>query len=109
MRIHAHNGHGRILLTDEKILNVEESFNHRIDPVYPRDAQDVKKKKKCVQRVYHPASVMFWWDINYEGVTDVDFREKGVKNTTKGYQDTSLETIAESLNVKYFSGYDWTF
>lgn len=105
LRRHARNGHRRILFTDEKIFDVEESFNRQNDRVYSRSAQEAKQKKKRVQRAHHPASVM----VSYESVTELHFCEKGLKTTAKGYQETVLEPIVKPLNENLFHGEEWTF
>lgn len=60
---HAHNGHRRILFTDEKIFTIEESFNRQNDKVYASTSQEARKKVPKVQRAHHPSSVggeLFW-------------------------------------------------
>ena len=47
--------------------------------------------------------------VNYEGVTEILFCEKGVKITEKVFQDTILKVIVMPLNVKLISGQDWNF
>lgn len=45
-----------------------------------------------------------------KGVTEIHFREKGVKTTAKVYyQDTIFELIVKSLNVSLFNSNVWTF
>ena len=47
---YAGNGHRRILFTDEKIFNVEESFNRQNDKVYATSSRDAREKAPKIQR-----------------------------------------------------------
>lgn len=106
---YAKNAHRQILFTDEKIFTVEESFNKQNDRVYARSSREASQLIPRVQRGHHPASVMVWWGVCYDGVTKLHFCEKGVKTSAKVYQSTVLEPIVKPLNQSIFTNKPWTF
>lgn len=106
---HATNGHENILFTDEKIFTVEEKFNRQNDKVYAHTSSEAREKVPKVQRGHHPASVMVWWGVSHQGVTDLHFCEKGVKTGAKVYQQDVLEGVVRPLNTGLFSGQRWVF
>uniref|UniRef100_A0A2H1W6Q6 SFRICE_014692 n=1 Tax=Spodoptera frugiperda TaxID=7108 RepID=A0A2H1W6Q6_SPOFR len=55
-----------------------------------------------VQRGHYPTSVMVWWGVSYEGVTEPYFCEKV-------YQDTILEKVVKPLNITMFNNQVWSF
>src|SRR5258705_10820703 len=98
-----------VLFTNEKIFTVEESFNRQNDKVYARNSKDAKRVVKKIQRAHHPAYVMVWWGVSYDGVTKLHFCEKGVKTNGKIYRKTILEPIVKPLNETMFNGDFWSF
>ena len=78
---YAGNGHRRILFKDEKIFNIEESFNRRNDKIYATSSRDAREKAPKIQRAHYPVSVMVWWGVSYDGTTQMHFCEKGVKTS----------------------------
>ncbi|VVC32817.1 Hypothetical protein CINCED_3A023201 [Cinara cedri] len=74
---YAKNGHRQILFTDEKIFIVEEIFNRQNDRVYARNSREAAKKNQRIERGHHPALVMVWWGVSYEGITQLHFCEQG--------------------------------
>ena len=109
LKRYAANGHRRILFTDEKIFSVEETFNAQNDRVYAKSSREAGEKAPRVQRGHHPASVMVWWGVSYEGTTELHFCEKGVKTSAKVYQETVLERLVKNLNNTLFHGQNWSF
>ena len=109
LRRYARQGHRKILFTDEKIFTVEEKFNKQNDRVYASSAREASQIIGKVQHGHHPASVMVWWGVCYDGVTELHFCEKGVKTSAKIYQDTVLQTIIKPLNTTMFKNQRWTF
>lgn len=109
LKRYAQNGHRKILFTDEKIFTIEEQFNRQNDRVYAPDAKTARQVAPKIQRTHHPACVMVWWGVSYEGVTDIHFCEKGVKTSAKVYQETVLEPFVKPLNTSMFSGQSWSF
>lgn len=103
------NAHRQILFTDEKIFTVEESFNKQNDRVYVRSSREASQLIPKVQRGHHPASVMVWWGVSYEGVTKLHFCERGVKTSANVYQSTVLEPIVKPLSQSLFNNKPWTF
>ena len=101
---HADNLHRKILFTDEKIFTVQEKFNKQNDRVY--EASELIPR---VEKGHHPASVMVWWGVSYDGVTDLHFCEQGVKTSAKVYQKTVLEAVVKPLNNSLFQNQPWTF
>lgn len=108
-RQHAKNAHRRILFTDEKIFTVEESFNKQNDRVYALSSRHASELVPKVQRGHHPASVMVWWGVAYDGVTKLHFCEKGVKTSAKVYQTDVLEKVVKPLNTTLFANKPWIF
>jgi hypothetical protein len=106
---HANNGHRRILFTDEKIFTVEEKFNRQNDRVYARSSKEAAEKIPKVERGHHPASIMVWWGVAYDGVTPLHFCEQGVKTKAINYQSDILEHVVKPLNNSLFSGNYWVF
>lgn len=106
---HADGGHRRILFTDEKIFTVEEKFNRQNDRVYAHSSQEATEIIPKVERGHHPASVMVWWGVSYEGVTKLHFCEQGVKTRAINYQSDILEKVVKPLNNTVFFGKQWIF
>lgn len=99
----------KILFTDEKIFTVEEKFNKQNDRVYARSSQDASELVPRVQKGHHPASVMVWWGVSYNGVTDLYFCEKGVKTAARNYQRNILEAVVKPLTKTLFKNQLWVF
>ena len=106
---YADGQHRKILFTDEKIFTIEEKFNKQNDRVYARSSREAKKKVGRVQRGHHPASVVVWWGISYDGTTKLHFCEQGVKTKAKNYQEDILEKVVKPLNDTLFNGQHWVF
>lgn len=109
IRQYAKNRHRKIMFTDEKIFTVEESFNKQNDRVYAQSSLQANELVPRVQRGHHPASVMVWWGVAYDGVTKLHFCEKGVKTSAKVYQSDVLEKVVKPLNSTLFKNEPWTF
>lgn len=106
---YADNLHRKILFTDEKIFTVQEKFNKQNDRVYARSSKEASELIPRVEKGHHPASVMVWWGVSYDGVTDLHFCEQGVKTSAKVYQETVLEAVVKPLNHSLFQNQPWTF
>jgi len=106
---YAKNGHRQILFTDENIFTVEEKFNRQNDRVYARNSREAAEKIQRVERGHHPASVMVWWGVSYEGVTKLHFCEQGVKTRAVNYQNNILEKVVKPLSDTFVVGKNWTF
>ncbi|KAL4153798.1 hypothetical protein QTP88_001631 [Uroleucon formosanum] len=109
LKRYAKNGHRQILFTDEKIFTVEEKFNRQNDRVYAHNSREAAEKIQRVERGHHPASVMVWWGVSYEGVTQLHFCEQGVKTRAVNYQNDILEKVVKPLSDTLFVGKNWTF
>lgn len=99
----------KILFTDEKIFTVQEKFNKQNDRVYARSAQEAATLVPRVEKGHHPASVMVWWGVSYDGVCSIHFCEKGVKTAAKNYQRDILNNVVKPLNETMFKNQPWTF
>lgn len=99
----------KILFTDEKIFTVEEKFNRQNNKVYAKSSKDVPATARNVSRAHHPASVMVWWGVSYEGVTPLHFCQQGVKVKAKNYQSDILETVVKPLSDTLFHNKEWIF
>lgn len=106
---YADNGHRRILFTDEKIFNIEESYNRQNDRVYATSSREAREKVPKLIRGHHPSSVMVWWGVAYDGATKLHFCEKGVKTSAQVYETTVLEPIVKPLSNTLFQNLRWSF
>lgn len=106
---HAKGGYRRILFTDEKIFTVEEKYNRQNDRVYAHSSQEASQKVARVERGHHPASVMVWWGVSYEGVTELHFCQNGVKTKAANYQSDILVPVVKPLTQTLFSNEHWIF
>lgn len=106
---HVNGGHRQILFTDEKIFTVEEKFNRQNDRVYARSSREAAEKVGKVERGHHPALVMVWWGVSYDGVTQLHFCEQGVKTRALNYQSDILEKVVKPLSNTLFEGKHWIF
>ena len=106
---YANGGHHRILFTDEKIFSIEEKFNRQNDRVYAHSSREAAEKVPKVERGHHPASVMVWWGVSFNGVTQLHFCEQGVKTKAKNYQEDILEGVVKPLNQTLFASDSWVF
>lgn len=106
---YADGGYKKILFTDEKIFTVQEKFNRQNDRVYARSSLEASQAIPRVERGHHPASVMVWWGVAYDGTLDLHFCEKGVKTSAKVYQQTVLKRIVKPLNQTMFQNQHWVF
>lgn len=104
LRLYGKKRYKNILFTDEKIFTVEEKYNKQNDRVYARTSYEAKDKVPRVQRGHHPASVMVWWGVSWQGVTPIHFCESGVKISAKVYQQNCLEPVVKPLNQTLFNG-----
>lgn len=106
---YADNRHRKILFTDEKIFTIQEKFNRQNDRIYAHSSREASELVSRVEKGHHPASVMVWWGVSYDGVTDLHFCEKGVKTSAKVYQQSVLEDVVKPLNDTLFQNQPWTF
>lgn len=109
LRRHAKNQHRRILFSDEKIFTIEQKFNRQNDRVYARSREESRQVAPRVLRGHHPASVMVWLGVSYQGATEVHFCEKGVKTSANVYVEEVLEKVVKPLNQTMFTGDHWIF
>lgn len=105
---HGKNSYKKILFTDEKIFTIEQKFNRQNDRVYAQSSYEAKEKVPRIQRGHHPTSVMVWWGVSYQGVTEVHFCEQGVKTSGKLYVQM-LEDVVAPLNDTLFDREEWVF
>ncbi|XP_045536677.1 uncharacterized protein LOC123721594 [Papilio machaon] len=101
--------HRNILFTDEKIFTIEEHYTNQNDNVYAHSSKEAAQVVGKVKRGHHPASVMVWWGVSYQGVTKLNFCGKGVKTSTKVYQDTVLDHAVKPLSNTIIKNIPWTF
>lgn len=109
MQRYAQDKHRKILFTDEKLFNIEEKFNRQNDRVYAHSSREAMEVVGKVERGHHPASLMVWWGVGYEGVTELYFCEQGVKTRAKNYQEGVLEEVVKPLTQTLFQGSHWSF
>ena len=106
LKHYAGNGHRSMLFSDEKVFTVEQCFNAQNDRVYASSSQQAATRVPRVQRSHHPASVMVWWGVSFNGTTQLHFCEQGVKTSAHVYQTTVLEPIVKPLNTTMFPNAD---
>lgn len=90
--------------SDEKIFNVEESYNKQNDKVYAHSSEEA-----CVQRGHFPSSLKVWLGVSYWGLTEVHFCEKGVKTNAVVYQNTVLTNLVEPVSHTMFNNRRWVY
>ncbi|UYV66488.1 WNT5B [Cordylochernes scorpioides] len=96
MLLARHDGrwHERILFTDENIFTVEEKINRQNDKMYARSSLEFssrERKSEDLKKSQHPSSVMVWWGVSYQGVTDLHFCAKGPRIKQRLYFDQVSE------------------
>ena len=100
---HVKGGRGQIMFTDEKMFSVQEKLKGKMTGCMPT----VLKKPLRVERAHHPACVMVWCGVSYEGITQFHFCEQGVKMHAVNYKADILETVVKLLNSTLFAGRHW--
>jgi hypothetical protein len=98
----------KILFIDEKVLTVVEKFYRQNDRVYAHNSQEGTEIITKVERGHHPASVMVWWGISYERVTNLHFCAQGVKTRATNNQSDILEKVVKPLSNTVFAQFDKT-
>lgn len=109
LRRYAGKKYREILFSDEKIFNIEESYNKQNDKVYAHSSEEASARIPRVQRGHYPSSIMVWLGVSYSGLTEVFFCEKGVKTSAVVYQNTVLTNIVEPLSQTMFENRHWIF
>jgi transposase len=77
--------------------------------LFTESSKEASQLVDRVQRGHYPTSVMVWWGVSYEGVTEPYFCEKGIKTSAQVHQDTILEKLAKPLNITMFNNQVWSF
>jgi hypothetical protein len=77
--------------------------------VYAHSSPEAAQVIPKVQRGHHPAPLMVWWGVSYEGVSELHFCAQGVKTNAKSYQDDILEKVVKPLNDTMFNSRHWIF
>ena len=101
--------HRSMLFSDEKVFTVEQCFNAQNDRVYASSSQQAATRVPRMQRSHHPALIMMWWGVSFNGTTQLYFCEEGVKTSAHVNQITVLEPIVKPLNTTMFPNQQWTF
>jgi transposase len=109
LKRYAKGGHRKILFTDEKIFTIKQHSNKQNDRIYAQSSKEASQLVDRVQRGHYPTSVMVWWGVSYEAVTEPYFCEKGIKTSAQVYQDTILEKVVKPLNITMFNIHVWSF
>ena len=52
---------------------------------------------------------MVWWGMSGQGVTPLNFCEKGVKSGARVYQEGMLQRVVKPLNTTVLNGQNWVF
>ena len=65
------------------------------------------KEATEMERAHHPAYMIVWCGVSYEGVTQLHFCEQGVETCAVNYQTDILETVENPLNNTLFAGRHW--
>lgn len=78
----AQNDHEKNCFTDEKNFTLEEKYNKENDKIriYVRSSKEAKMSVPRVQKGHHPASVVVWWGVSYQGATTLQFCKQRVKS-----------------------------
>jgi len=103
---HAENGHENILFTDKKIFTIEEHYNNQYNKIYAQTSLEVRSEGAGG---HHPSYIMVWWGVSHQGVTPLNFCEKGVKTGGRVYQEDVLQGVVKPRNTTVFIGQKWVF
>jgi inhibitor of nuclear factor kappa-B kinase subunit alpha len=106
-RLAAAGRHHSILFTDEKIFTIERHHNHQNDRQLLPVGSSTSPKSKIVSRSHFPASVMVWGGICATGKTPLVFIEKGVKVSSKVYQEKILRDVLYPWAQQHFENKPW--
>lgn len=98
-----------ILFTDEKLFNIEQSFNHQNDRIWSKSVKEANKSGRYVSRKGHPASVMVWAGVTATGKTPLIFVDQGVKVNSQNYLNDILVKEVLPWTQAHFAGRNWTF
>ena len=99
--------HYSILFTDEKIFTTGRYHNHQNDRQLLPIGLAASTKAKTVNRRKFPASVMVWGEICATGKTPLVFVDKGVKISSKVYQEKILRVVLHPWAQKRFKNMLW--
>lgn len=96
-------------LQNETIFTVEEKFNRHNYKVYAHSSRESAAKIQRVERRHYTASVIVWWGMSFEGVSQLHFCEQGVKTRAINYESDILEKVVKPLSDTFFAGQHWIF
>lgn len=98
-----------IVFTDEKLFNIEQTFNRQNDRILASSVQDANQNGRNVSRSGHPQQVMVFAGITGTGKTDLIFVDPGVKINAQVYLDDILKKHVLPWTQKHFKGKRFTF
>jgi inhibitor of nuclear factor kappa-B kinase subunit alpha len=99
----------KIIFSDEKMFNVEMSWNAQNNRIYATQRSDIPISAQIRQRTSHPASVMVWAGVSMNGKTDLVFVDKGIKIKSQNYIDDILEPHLIPCGEQLFGNGRWCF
>ena len=106
LRRFANDRHRRILFTDEKWFNVEQSHNSQNDRIWRRNP--LPPELKIVERTQKPKQVMVWAGVHWSGRTELIFVPEGVKVNGPVYRKMLKDQVLP-WSEEYFGDKEWTF
>jgi len=91
---------------DKKIFAIKEQYNNQYNKIYAQTSLEVFSEGAGS---HHPSYIMVWWGMSHQGVTPLNFCEKGVKTGAGVYQEDVLQGVVKPLYTTVFIGQKWVF
>jgi len=96
----------KIVFSDEKLFNVEQSHNRQNDRIWSAQAPG---NSFVVEHRQFPPSVLVWGGICASGKTPLVFFDQGVKLDKELYRSQILEAVVLPWALQHFGNDQWTF
>ncbi|PIC28734.1 hypothetical protein B9Z55_020552 [Caenorhabditis nigoni] len=97
------------IFSDEKLFSVEAEFNSQNYRVLATNIQQAADRGKTIHRASHPASIMVFGAVCYDGKCPLVFVEKGVQINQKYYVEEILEKHVLPWAQKHFGQKKYIF
>lgn len=95
-----------MLHTDEKMFNIEQSFNTQNHRNWSEEP--IPLEERVVSRQQKPKSVMVWAGVHWTGKTPLIFIPQGVKVNGAAYRQMLSEKVFP-WTQRHFGNQPWTF
>ena len=85
---HAENRLKNILFMHEKIVTIEEQYNHQNNKIYAQTSHEVKENILKAQGGHHTSYIMVWWRVS-----PLHFCKKGVELVSECIKRTCYKAL----------------